>query len=375
MDNLSDTQHRKTGSIFGASCEAAAKFPEYITDDETSDLSETCRHNRELYPRCKDEEIGLFLAEVDGLDLHTVKNISGPSMRLPAFIPIADDKFFNDEIDIGGGLIIIQLRDILRKRPVSVLTNLCDSRLFKDRRVILSSSGPDREIEWAWWERDKLNLFEKMAGMRLVAAMPFNFSVYDCMCPFAQHFNIKRSLKSGSLMETAGTPCIPHVYAITKNQQSRIVQWLNKNPQISTISINCQLQKAGYHLNVLDESIRYMLKNCNRELHIVLEGYQIPNLVNLFEWMPYLHVAQKQPFMDGLNFTQTTFDRNSERLVQQQVKIPYEDRATLVAQSIRARRAYIAHLHKKYKNAFQLNKKVSPVYVFSNGKITSNAKI
>lgn len=352
MGDSNDTPPNK--KIFEASCSAASKFPLYIQPEESAALIEACRHDRERYPRCEDRDLGLFVDEVDGLDLHTVKNLRGADLRLPAFIPIADDGAFNKEIPLGGSLVIVQPQDIVRKRAPYIDTDALKSPLLKGKQVLLSGSGTDRLIEDIWLRRNELDFFSKVGSMGFVGAMAINFSVYEQMCPFGQHLNIKKSLKSAALFEAGGTPCIPHFYAVTRNQRQRILQWLNANPQHKIITINCQMQKERYHLEALKQTIRFFLENCTHELHIILEGYRISWLDGLYDLLPYLHIAQKQPFMDGANYTSTTFDARRERLVQRQVNILPEERGQLVSQSIKARRAYLSHLHRKHRKIFKI---------------------
>lgn len=345
----SNAQPPETPSLFSAGCNAARMFPFIIAPEEAMGIVDMCKHDRQLYIRCRDCEIDAFLAETDGLELHTVNNLGRVDLSLPHFIPIADDFAFREELDIGTEFIGLQLKDTFRKGDRSIATDIIrNSPLLRGRQVIQFSSGRDDLLEPMWAIREEMEWFRNMRTMGLAAATGVNFSVYECMCPFGQHFNIKKSLFSASLMQAAGVPAIPHFYAVNPNQRAREIRWLNANPEVRLISINCQSQKTYQDLRVLKETIIYFLENSNKELHIILEGFRLNRLEGLYPYLPYLHIAQKQPFMDGLNYSVVDFNTATGHFVYGKTRIPKELRGALVVRSIEARRQYLARLYAEH---------------------------
>ena len=282
------------------------------------------------------------------------KNTQGidPS-SLPFYIPIADQFLFNTDVQLDSKVIGIQFRDLIRKKGREIRPNPLLEVLFSNREVILFSSGRDDLIEPTWFWRDEAQLFHKLGEMGFMAATGINFSVNEDMCPTGQHLNIKKSLKSSSLAEENGLPSIPHLYAVNENERRQNTQWLNAYHKVRLISINCQRQKGEHDLNVLKKTIRYYLENTDHEIHIILKGFRISWLEGLYEYLPYLHIAQKQPFMHALNFTLTTFDRVSESLKNKQVKMDRKDRHLLATLNFEARRDFLAYLHEKHKHSFK----------------------
>lgn len=366
MDTLNDEPF-STLPFSSLLCSAAKQFPDIIRPEEASKTTEICRHDRELYPRCADREINEFVKEVDGLSLLTVKNIEGIHGELSPFIPIANPFAFNESVVIGGGIVGIQLKDIYEKGTGKIRWEVLAHPLFQGKKVILFASGRDDLIEDIWPKREEIELFRELGRMGLFAITGMNFSVYECMCPFGQHYNIKKSLKFCSLAEEFGISTIPHFYAVNDNQRALVVAWLNANPHINVMAINCQSQKSRHDLVVLKETIRYFLEHTHHPIRIILEGYRIPNLVGLYEYLPYLHIAQTKPFMDGLYYRSTDFDNKREALVLAGTQTPANQRHHLVTKGIRARREYIAHLKNKYVSSTRIPPSWLPAF---NGSAT-----
>lgn len=351
MDDSNEPQPN-TLNLFGGACDAARLFPDIVSPDEAGMVTEICRHDRELFIRCRDRELDAFLEEVDGLDLGTVPSLGSVEIDLPSFIPVAERGFYSSTIDLGTNIVGIQLRHTFSKRRGILDDVVKGSSLLSDKQVIQFSSGRDDLIEPLWADRDELGWFKAMGRMGLAAATGVNFSVYECMCPTGQHLNIKKSLVSASLMRAAGVPAIPHFYAVSQNQRYHIVRWLNARPDVRVIAINCQSQKEERDRRVLKQTIAYILENTNREVHIILEGFRIPWLEGLYPYLPYLHIAQKQPFMDALAYDAVDFDSANERFMTH--KAYSEPKEVLAARSIQARRAYLEHLHKKHAPTFRI---------------------
>ena len=153
------------------------------------------------------------------------------------------------------------------------------------------------------------------------------------MCPLGQHLNIKKSLFFADLLDKSGIPCIPHIYAISDNQRKRVISWLNNNPQVRIIAINCQLQKPRYHFNVLKETVKSILEGTNGRVHIILEGLRVDRLCEFGWCIWYLHVSLKAPLMRALFGRKSGSSKGKNRLAKEHKT--KEERQLLASKNIK----------------------------------------
>jgi hypothetical protein len=121
--------------------------------------------------------------------------------------------------------------------------------------------------------------------MGFAAVTGINFSVFFGECGFAQALNLKKSLKSAELFQQAGSISIPHVYFAHELHLKRWIAWLQANPTVNTIAINCQFRKAD-DAAFMAAGIIYLLENVGRKLTVILEGPDPGKMKNLFKKYP-----------------------------------------------------------------------------------------
>jgi hypothetical protein len=305
-----------------------------IATIEAQSVEEPCKPDGINIVSCKHPERQKFIDEVDGLNFKSV-TIKNPLLgRLPLVIPIIEKSLLriNPEL-IPCEVVGLTLGDVFMSKAKQFAGMIqtpkhfrFDSRLlgnpiFKEKQVILFGSGPDSLIEPLWYLRDDLDLFKNISEFGFAGMSGINFSVFAGECAFAQGLNQKKSLKSLELMQDSGISVIPHVYAVTDDHRKRWVEWLNFNPRVEIITINCQLQNERREdVETIKATVRYILEHTLVKPHIILQGLSLKYLDEMCDCVEYLHVALSTASYDARLNTEKVYDNERHSLV----KLPYK---------------------------------------------------
>jgi hypothetical protein len=282
LSRISDTPEIQM-TLFPTGCESE-KFSPHIHPDEARRVVLPCAGRGRLHVvTCRDEGLAQDLAEVGGLDMMDVK-IHISRSRIPQFIPVVPaDLFKRPASEIPSKTVGVVLNDILTKRlslkcgrlqlahGSTIDPDVLQNKVFREKRVILFSTGPDILIETLWWERHQNDLFRTIAGMGFAAVTGMNFSVINGECPFAHALNIKKSLRYCGDLDALGVWTIPHVYAINDHQRKRWGKWLLANPRVQTVTVNAQLQRnQPLGMYEVIKTVRHLLENTS--VRIIIHG-------------------------------------------------------------------------------------------------------
>ncbi len=259
---------------------------------------------------CQDSRIHSFLNEVNGLSFDVGLN-SSLQINDP-YIPVFDYRTINlayrCKSQVVGltlaGILIKPLRLVAGKyviskisfREAAVIRHLCARK-----KVVLFLSGLDVLIETIWHQRSVCELFQQLGMMDFWAVSGFNFSVFGGECPFAQQLNQKKSLVSSMLLEKSGINTIPHIYAVNDFHIAKYQHWLNKNPNIHLITMNCQMQRTQTDINQIVRAVQALLM-INDKLHIILQGYWFSKLHHFKGFCDRIHIAESKPVKYGQSF-------------------------------------------------------------------------
>ena len=289
MPNFSEP-HNPT--LFSQSCLVETGLHEpHIDRNEALYVEKPCENPfRVATVTCKDPYLQEFIDEVGGLALD--KKISGVDFSdLPSYIPIADlasSKLSNNTFP--SPVVGLTLKDVVRSGvrskagalqehgEISFRTNLLLSEALRGKRGILFASESDTLIERLWRERVGCHLFENIKIMGFWIMTAINFSVFRGECPVGHSLGQKKSLCSACLAEASGIPTIPHIYAINSFANESWISYLQANPQIKLISINCQLQKGVKDIETLVNSVLGILQKTSPDFHIILVGFHLPKI-------------------------------------------------------------------------------------------------
>lgn len=295
MDNLNE--QLKQPSLFSDACDVSkGKFLPFVDPIEARAVRTDCKAVPNNIVSCKNPQNETFLKEVDGLDFATVK-IRQPDIVLPRLIPIIDRGMFKQPGDmIESRFVGLSLEDLfsspplpkdgrLKQAPLSIRRDVLRSPVFKNKAVLLFASGRDVHIETVWQKFLSLDLDAAVSGMGFAAVTGINFSVFFGECGFAQALNLKKSLKSSELFQEAGSVAIPHVYFAHELHLRRWIVWLQANPTVNTIAVNCQFRKAD-DAAFLAAGIMYLLENVGRKITVILEGPDPGKMKKLFRKYP-----------------------------------------------------------------------------------------
>jgi len=282
------------------------KYLPLIPRTEGYCVSKSCFNPlRENIVTCKDPDAQAFLDEVGGLklDLQLRSNLDG----IPAYIPILDlGACKHDGIPDETQIVGISLPDLVSNAiifkagayhiqdKIRFRTDILLQPGFRGKKVVLFLSGPDSLIENIWYHRKECHFYETIKQMGFWGVSGFNFSVIGGECPFSQALNIKRSLFSSFELDRIGIQAIPHVYAISRSQIGRWIDWFRQNPSIKYFAMNCQLQKKQDDIRLIISAVTGILSSSPR-LHAVLQGFPLPEARSFGPLLNRIHFADAQP--------------------------------------------------------------------------------
>ena len=312
-----------TTSLFSSTCDTSrGQFLPYIAKEESHQVILPCSPKSENIVSCKNPDLATFLKEIDGLDFNTIagKPISLP---IPRFIPIMErGLFLNSAETIGYDVVGVSLEDIFSSSPqrrgnqiyipqLRIREEALRSPIFKNKKVILFSSGRDVLIEKLWQDFHELNFPEVLSRMGVAVVTGINFSVFLDDCPLGKAVNMKKSLKSMEYFQEAGIETIPHIYFLHINHLQRWARWLQENPVVKTVAINCQFSRNRQTAINISDGIKFLTENTGREIHFLLEGPSqfLLREIHRLGCSSYIMIAIKKPSMDSIFGTLYAIER------------------------------------------------------------------
>ncbi|MEK7153275.1 MAG: hypothetical protein AAB834_04970 [Patescibacteria group bacterium] len=231
---------------------------------------------------CHCDDIGVFVADVGGLDLNS-KALSGGSPFIADDITIVPRDWFDRSPDtIESNVVGIRIGDILSKQPrrkwgtlilnddVHIDLAVLSRPVFRGKRVILFASGEDVVIEGLWWRRHAISLFEAIAAGGFYAVTGMNFSLFLYECPLAHLINLNKSLAFCDELSKLGVSVVPHVYAVNDYQRTKWVELLDQRPNIQTVTINTQLQRDRHSMREVESTVTELVTKTG--VNVVLNG-------------------------------------------------------------------------------------------------------
>lgn len=300
-------------------CEAASEiYQPFINPDEIKAVTLKCNGSGLNIIDCKHPQRKLFIEEIGGLDFNSITaTLRQP--QIPYFIPIIPADFFTLSSKlIKYEIIGISLQDIFKSKKrrnndglfvppkLSLKQSILLNEVFKNKSTILFSTGTDTLIEKVRQKSEVIDYFESLAKIGFISVTAMNFSIMFGECPLAHAINLQRSLDSFRETENQGIASIPHFYWANKYHVERIINWLNLNPKINLITINCQRYAPKDYL-LIQGGIKYIKKQVNRDMHFLLEGPKKDFLPGLVGISHSIHIAHKNPAMEAINSQKMKF--------------------------------------------------------------------
>lgn len=356
---LDSTDPIRSLYLFSQGCGVAnGSFDPFLSVDELKYVTKSCDNPLCVNtPTCQHPELHTFLHEVDGLDFDI--QLSNVPYTLPGYIPTLDYRSRNLQnlSTKHYPVVAITLDDILKSGIKMVAGALHEQEIrfrlttllgpaFKGKKTILFLTGPDTLIEWAWYMRNEVRLFQTIASMGFDAVVGFNFSVIDGECPVAHALAQKKSMFSNKLAEQFGLRSIPHIYAVNEYHVERYANWLNANPHITLCAINCQLQDKPEDIDTLVKTTTMLLRRVPH-LRLLLQGFRITHLYRFGTYIDRIHIVEKSPIKDG------QFGRKIQ-VVPETVELKRawrrrdEDNMSIVIQNINHRKVYYELIKQKH---------------------------
>lgn len=340
----------KQVSLFPPTCGVGlGEFPE-IPASEGMCVTQACEDTHDYNViTCRSENREYFLGEVGGLKLDLP--LAKVSMDLPTYIPCLDKSTINNpDITAAFPIRSLTLKDIIAKGVYRTAGGLreADEILFhptdqiasveNDKKLLVFMTGTDTLIEYVWYERYDISLYNTLKQLGCLAIGGFNFSLINGECAFGQMLNLKRSLFSSYEMQQEGLPAIPHVYALTDFQTSQWIKWFEANSSVTHFTVNCQLQKSDRALFTTIDMIKKIL-GAHPHLHVIVQGYPFDYLSFFGTLLPRIHFADCRPLYNSIHYR--SFDVRLDGVLNTVVKKAGIDRQSILIHNLEQRQKQI----------------------------------
>lgn len=330
-------------------CEVHRGGYPYLHPSE-AEYTEACNANALRHISCKTPDVKRYLDDVGGLDLMAIKAIHLVSATaIPRFIPVLDRRLTaggNGYLPVGTvGLSfkdafagsVRSNRGCYRVNNLRIADRLLTHPPFHDQRTILFCTGPDVYLESFWVDYQANRYLDRLRSQQFAMITAPDFSLFLGGCALGQAYNLKRSLTLFAELQQAGVPTMPHLYWLNNHQLERWAQWLQANPLVQIVTINCQLYRK-HESYLVRQGIQYLNHTVGPRLHFLLEGPNQACLRELRMLSEYIHVAVKWPAIYALNNRRLIY--NSER-IQASKQITPISRVALAANNIAAYAQYL----------------------------------
>lgn len=350
----------QTINLNALSCDAVTKssFAE-IPSDYALTVTRPCEEvHKDGILSCKNPHCDQYFDEGGGLNLHT-KKVTGAHSVLPFYIPIPCRDVLKLPIILPHTVVGVRLKDVfpnaIHKRDgllrfSSAATpnmSLADAPVYANAKLMLFYSGPDVLIEGVNREKYVHPVYEVFKDLGITLATSPDFSVNEGSCTLGQMINTNRTLAIGEEMNRYGIAVLPNVFAINPHLLASWMCYLNMNPAIGTIAINCQRQRKNQRdMNVLIDYILMIFRSAPPSLHIVLHGFPImakDYLLQLKRYACQLHFAESAPFYNAVcKFRYQVYNPVTKELVEiEEASRDPGVRARMIEMSIMAREQYL----------------------------------
>jgi hypothetical protein len=242
---------------------------------EKARVRDRCNGDNHGVVDCHSEDLAVFIRDAGGLELSS-KPLPSSSIEIPRELVVIPPECFDWDPSEFPEIVGINLKDILSVKPklrwghyqlsndVAISLSAIERPAFKDKKIVLFSSGIDVVIEKLWWERHDISLFEEIAKGNFYAVTGMNFSMFLHECPIGQWINLNKSLLYTYELSRLGVTVIPHIYAVNDHQRERVIDYLVAN-QVNAVTINTQLRSKETTKTALA-----ILENTG--CHLVLNG-------------------------------------------------------------------------------------------------------
>jgi hypothetical protein len=214
-------------------------------------------------------------AEVGGLDPQPRRELPGPSLQLPQYIPMVRHgssrvRPLASEAVALNTFEVIDSRSQCRDRSAEELRQRF--MIASDATVLLISVNHDRHVESFWEHRSQAKL-EELGRLGIAAVSTPNFSLFDDAPRIHSVRNLWRILRTAEDLADAGVMPILHVNAICREDWRWWAKVLRRNPAVRYVSKEFQtgLTDPERAADALD-GLRRLQDELGHDLHPIIVG-------------------------------------------------------------------------------------------------------
>lgn len=220
------------------------------------------------------------LREINGLcfdGIPTLKQEAG--LDLPAYAPLIHHRYSRAK-PLSLPFASVELYDLfrLKRGKYECVANSPDElrahfKLGSETKIVLRGTAVDESLERYWSYRKTNNVAEKIARLDVSLVIGPNFSTFLDVPRTDALFNRKRQLMCLAELSEHGVSVATHLSATMPADWRFWKSYLNDNPQLRYIALNCQ---TGYKTPTEGQkaicTIATIQQNIGRELFLVLVG-------------------------------------------------------------------------------------------------------
>lgn len=357
MNSSDDLYENNPPTLYSPMCKVSDGSFLGVAAEKAVDVTEVCDPLGRKIVSCANPYLEDFIDEVGG-NLELDIPLPAVNIDLPTYIPILDGRTAHmSRFSIPAGITTLGLtfEDVLKRGVVrkagawheqkdiefDLTARMGDA--FHNKKVIFLPSGPDTMIEWLWFNRDECSMFRYFKAMNFDLITGINFSVIKGECPCGQCLNQKKSLLSAKISSDMGIPAIPHIYTIDKYDIEAWAKYLEANPQVRLVAMNCQLQKRKDDIEALIKAINTLMSRFP-DLRFLLTGFHLNRAVEFGSNLERIHFADKSAVKEAQAHMKFFFDYNTLRITR---SYHAESVESIASHNMTHRRMYIELLKRR----------------------------
>jgi hypothetical protein len=151
-------------------------------------------------------------------------------------------------------------------------------RVSDDCRLISVMNAQDRILESFWAMDDRIGQFQELGACGFEASTGATFSVMHLTIDgtpvprFHNHVMQQRHHRVAGEIQQAGLMSIPNLYWQDEREWRAWVNWLARNPTVSTVSRDLTRTRRGIPFREKMDGLLSLLDRANRPFHVFLIG-------------------------------------------------------------------------------------------------------
>ena len=193
---------------------------------------------------------------------------------LPPYVPVVRPG--NHAAWCVSDWVAVQLSNVLRRDGTTRSANSIrhSLRLNPSQRILLNCHVADHHLFTVWKYRARFA--RSVASSEFDCVLAPGYSVWATHYRLDQLIALSRSFEIFRLMHESGISAIPHVSGFTRDDWSRVGNWLSEHPEVGTVCVDLQRSRQDSAWAEEMAALRLLVASTDRSVKWVVCGVARP---------------------------------------------------------------------------------------------------